>query len=54
MTWPSFSDNRDGPISTIWKADSWPRFDVVDRKGIIRHRNVHLGLADDVERLLAE
>ncbi len=54
MTWPSFKDSRNGPISTIWKADSWPRLDVVDRKGVIRHRNVHLSLADAVERLLAE
>ena len=55
MTWPSFKDSRNGPISTVWKDDSWPRFDVVDRKGIIRGRNVwNLKLAEEVERVMDE
>jgi hypothetical protein len=55
VTWPSFWDGRDGPISTAWNVDSWPTTFVLDRKGVIRYRNVRQGeMAQAVEALLKE
>lgn len=30
ITWPSFRDKRDGPISTNWNVRSWPNIWVLD------------------------
>ena len=56
MTWPSFKDDRNGPISTAWNVNSWPRLDVLDRKGVIRYRNLYYAeeIAQAVETLLHE
>jgi len=55
MTWPSFKDDRNGPISTAWNVNSWPRLDVLDRKGVIRYRNLYgEEIAQAVETLLHE
>jgi len=40
ITWPSFRDGRTGPISTAWNNNSWPVFNVLDSKGIIRYRHL--------------
>jgi RNA polymerase sigma factor (sigma-70 family) len=40
ITWPSFQDGRNGPISSLWNVDSWPDIWVLDRQGSIRYRNV--------------
>jgi hypothetical protein len=55
MTWPSFKNDRNGPISTAWNVNSWPRVDVLDRKGVIRYRHLYSGeIARAAETLLAE
>ena len=55
VTWPSFWDGRDGPICTAWNVNSWPTTFVVDRKGVIRYRNVRQGeMGQAVEALLKE
>jgi len=43
VTWRSFSDGRDGPICSAWNVNSWPTTFVLDRKGMIRYRNVQDG-----------
>jgi peroxiredoxin len=40
MVWPSFRDNRSGPISKAWNNNEWSVFDLIDAKGIIRYRNL--------------
>ena len=40
MTWPSFRDGAQGAISKAWNVESWPTVYVIDRKGVIRYRNV--------------
>jgi peroxiredoxin len=55
MTWPSFKNDRNGPISTAWNVNSWPRIDVLDRKGAIRYRQLYGGeIARAAESLLSE
>ena len=55
MTWPSFKIDRNGPISITWNVNSWPRTDVLDRKGVIRYRQLYGGeIAHAAETLLAE
>ena len=43
MTWPSFKDDRTGPISTLWNNNSWPSTFVLDGNGVIRFREVRQG-----------
>lgn len=43
ITWPSFHDGRDGPISVAWNSYSWVSYNIVDAKGIIRHRDLWAG-----------
>ena len=40
ITWPSFWDRRDGPIAKNWNVRSWPNVWVLDRRGVIRYREV--------------
>jgi hypothetical protein len=40
MAWPSFRDDRSGPISQAWNNDQWPSFDIIDAQDIIRCRNL--------------
>jgi peroxiredoxin len=55
ITWPSFRDKRDEPISTNWHVRSWPSVWVLDRQGLIRYRDVRWReLSDAVEALLRE
>ena len=56
ITWPSFRDGRiSGRIATDWKVDSWPTIYLLDRKGVIRYRNVRdQALADAVDALSAD
>ena len=55
MTWPSFRDGAQGPISKAWNVDSWPTVYVLDRKGVIRYRNVRgQALEHAVERLVGD
>ena len=50
-----FSDGRDGPICSAWNVNSWPTTFVLDRKGVIRFRNVRQGeMGQAVEALLKE
>jgi len=55
MTWPSFRDGgAPGPIATAWNIHSWPAVYVLDRKGVIRYRNVRgQDLADAVDKLIS-
>ena len=34
ITWPSFRDGRDGPISKNWNVHGWPNVWVLDRRGM--------------------
>lgn len=40
ITWPSFRDGNSGPIAKAWNVQSWPAVYVLDRKGVIRYRDV--------------
>jgi len=40
MTWPSFKEERSGPISVAWNMHRWPNIWLVDAKGVIRQRDV--------------
>lgn len=41
VTWRSFWDkDQEGPISTAYAVSSFPTVYVIDKKGIIRHRNI--------------
>jgi RNA polymerase sigma factor (sigma-70 family) len=56
MSWPSFQDARQGPISTNYNINSWPTVYVLDRKGVIRYRNLYhrSEIAAAVDKLLEE
>jgi len=55
VTWPSFRDGRDGPISAAWNVHGWPTTYVLDRTGIIRYRDLReWDLGPAVETLLKE
>ena len=55
ITWPSFWDKRDGPITRNWNVRSWPNVWVLDHRGVIRYRNVRGGELDKaVDTLLRE
>lgn len=55
ISWPSFLDQRDGPISKAWNVRSWPNIWVIDAQGIIRHRGLRGSeLVNAVEALLRE
>ena len=50
-----FRDGAQGPISKAWNVDSWPTVYVLDRKGVIRYRNVRGQALDHaVEKLVGE
>jgi len=55
ITWPSFRDGRDGPISTLWNVHSWLNIWVLDFQGVIRYRGVRgRELSEAVDALLRE
>jgi thiol-disulfide isomerase/thioredoxin len=55
MTWPSFRDGLEGPISKAWNVQSWPTVYVLDLKGVIRYRDLRgQALFDAVEKLIRE
>jgi thiol-disulfide isomerase/thioredoxin len=56
ITWASFRDgDMPGPIAKTWNVQSWPTVYVLDRKGVIRYRNVRgQDLADAVDKLLGQ
>ncbi len=54
FTWPSFKEDRDGPIAKAWHLDRWPNIWLLDQNGVIRQRGVRDdSLARQVEALLA-
>jgi len=55
ITWPSFWDKHDGPISTNWNVRSWPNIWVLDPQGVICYRGVRgRELNEAVDTLLRE
>ena len=57
VTWPSFFDggSTDGPIATKWGVRGWPTIYVIDKKGVIRFKNVRgEKMTEAVKKLLAE
>lgn len=54
FNWPSFWDQRDGPISKAWNVNSWISLFVIDQQGIIRHRNLRWKELDDAVDALLE
>jgi hypothetical protein len=55
LTWPSFRDGRDGPISKAWHVNSWTDIWLLDRQGTIRYRGLReWDIKPSVEALLKE
>jgi len=56
MTWPSFQDAREGPISRTYNVHGWPTIYVLDGKGVICYRGLYhrSEIAAAVEKLLKE
>lgn len=55
MTWPNIFDGRPGPLSEAWQIEYFPSIFVLDRKGVIRYKDVRdRDLERAVEKLLAE
>jgi len=55
INWPTIWDDYVGPIFTAWSIHSWPTVFVLDRKGVIRYRDVRgRDLDEAVEMLLRE
>ena len=55
ITWPSFWDKHNGPVSTNWNVRSWPNIWVLDPQGVIRYREGGgRELTEAVEKLLRE
>lgn len=51
ITWRNWFDGRRGAISTKWRIISWPTTYVLDRNGIIRHKNVR---GEALDKAIAE
>ncbi len=58
ITWRSFWNGKRGtfgPISAKWNVNGWPTIYVIDKKGVIRFKNVRGEEMDQaVDELLAE
>ncbi len=55
VTWPSFKDGQQGPISKLWNSKSWTDTWILDRNGVIRYRDVRVwDVKDAVNKLLEE
>lgn len=57
LTWPMIFDggNTDGPISTKWGVRGWPTTYVIDKRGVIRFKNVRdEAMTSAVKQLLKE
>lgn len=55
MTWPQYLDNGDGTkFAEEFEIESIPTMWLVDKKGNLRELNAREGMADKVEKLLAE
>lgn len=57
ITWRSWWDGgtTHGPIATEWNVTGWPTLYVLDKKGVIRFKNLRdQALSDAVDKLLAE
>ena len=53
FTWPSFKEDRNGPIAKAWHLERWPNIWLLDQNGVIRQRDVRDdSLAHDVQTLL--
>jgi RNA polymerase sigma factor (sigma-70 family) len=55
ITWPTIWDGRYGQISEIWNVHSWVSTFVLDRKGVIRYRDLReWDIEKALEKLLGE
>lgn len=55
VTWRSWVDGTDGEIAKQWQIASWPSIFVLDRRGVIRYRDVRGEELDQaIEHLLNE
>jgi peroxiredoxin len=55
ITWRCWWDGFKGPISQMWNVHSWPRLYLIDRQGVIRHRELKgKALEEAVGKLMAE
>ncbi len=52
ISWPSFADGQEGPISGFYHVRGLPTVAVIDAKGCLRSKNAIVG--DDLDRLVAE
>lgn len=54
LTWPSFWDGPPGAISLGMQVDRFPTFCVIDQKGLLRHRQVGVPAAGQLEKKIDE
>src|SRR5215813_13732794 len=57
ITWPSFFDGGmiGGPIAAQWGVNGWPTIYVIDKKGVIRFKDLRgEQMTDAVKQLLKE
>ena len=55
IVWRCWWDGFKGPISQMWNVHSWPTLYLIDRKGVIRHRELKgKALEEAVGKLMAE
>lgn len=55
ITWRSFWDGSEGPISARWNIRKWPSIFVLDAEGRIRFKDLHSGALDEaIDGLLRE
>lgn len=56
ITWPQMIEGRERALSQSWNVQSYPTLFVIDKKGVIRARNMHdmAELTTLVEKLLGE
>ena len=54
INWRSFRDGRDGPISKVWRVQSWPTHTLIDANGRIRFKDVPSEKIPDLIEVLME
>lgn len=56
ITWPQMIEGKERALSEAWNVHSYPTLFVIDRKGVIRARDVHdmAELKALIEKLLGE
>jgi len=51
LSWPNIVDGRHGPRCAAWKVEYFPSVFVIDRMGVIRHKDLR---GRDLQRAVAK